>query len=90
MSTIQSDASIRIVGVFSKSTQWILAATWTEPEQGICIHGIYRSKEEAVDATYTDEIRQGYAVPMIDDLDALVVTDDVEWLVAPLGEPFLI
>ncbi len=90
MSIIQSYASIRIAGALSKSTQWILAATWTEPEKGVCIHGIYWSKQEAVDATYTDEIRRGYAVPMSDDFDALVVTDDVEWLVAPLGEPFLI
>jgi len=88
VSTIQSDASIRIVGALSKSTQWVLAATWTEPEKGICIHGIYWSKQEAVDATYTDEVRECYAN---DDEDGEpLVTDDVEWIIAPLGEPFLI
>ena len=88
MSTIQSDASIRIVGALSKSTQWVLVVQWTEPENGVCVHGIYGSAEDAKAATYTDEVRECYAN---DDEDGEpLVTDDVEWIIAPLGEPFLI
>jgi hypothetical protein len=87
-STIQSDASIQIVAENATNRTWVLIATWSEPKDGMSVHGTYTSKDAAIAATYADETLEQYAVP--DDDGEMYVTDDVTWIVAPVGEPIWI
>ena len=83
---VKSDADIQIVGAHSLNG-WILVATWTEPEDGACVLGVFDSAESAREATYTDEVREQFAVE--DEDGGMIVTDDVTWIIAPIGTPFL-
>jgi len=85
--TIPSDASIQIVGENAKTDEWALVVRWTEPEAGECIHGIYPTKDAAIAATFEDATREQYAA---EGEDGPEVTEDVEWIVVPVGVPHLI
>jgi hypothetical protein len=85
---IMSDATIRVIGEGATTDQWALIATWTEPEAGMCVHGIYPTRDDAKAATYTDAVREQYAT--LDDEGNQIVTEDVEWTVAPVGMPYLV
>lgn len=86
-STIPSAADIQIVGENAKTNEWALVVRWEEPEAGECIHGIYRTKDAAIAATYEDATREQYAA---EGEDGPEVMEDVAWIIVPVGMPRLI